>query len=303
MRFRFVSVVLAVALLAGACGDQSQALAIVNGESITADFMASLRDSYGGSINVNSEGFRTDLSESIFRVAIAHEAESQFGITVSEAEIDDRLADPPLRWQGLFAQLAEDADTTDAYARTQAELSILRDQVVDQLIRADDGFVESIINDSPQDLTAGCMRHILVATSLEADAVIQRLGEGEDFGAVAEELTLDTVSGGEPVGGCPVAFGGLTPPVAQAAATAPLNEVVGPVQSEFGFHVMLVEQRTDAPTVEELVADPVFYLPASVLSSFFTPWFNQAVRDSEVSVADAVGRWSEAGIGIIPPGQ
>ncbi len=303
MKLRLASAVLAGALLAGACGDQSQALATVNGESITADFMASLRDSYDGSISVNTEGFRTDLSESIFRVAIAHEAESQFGITVTEAEIDDRLANPPLRWLGLFTEVAEDADTTDAYGRTQAELSILRDGVVDQLIRADDGFLESIVNDSPQDLTAGCMRHILVATAAEAEAAIERLGAGEDFAAVAEELTLDTISGGEPVGGCPVAFGGLTPPVAQAAVSAPLNEVVGPVQSEFGFHVMLVEQRVDAPTAEELAADPVFYLPGSVLSSFFTPWFNQAVRDSEISVAAAVGRWSEAGIGIIPPGQ
>lgn len=303
MKPRLAGAVLAVALVAGACGDQSQALATVNGESITADYMASLRDSYGGSINVNTEGFRTDLSESIYRVAIAHEAESQFGITVSEAEIDERLTNPPLRWQGLFAEVAEDEDTTDAYGRTQAHLSILRDEVVDRLIRAEDGFVETIIDDSPQDLTAGCMRHILVATSAEAEAAIERLSAGEDFGAVAEELTLDTISGGGPVGGCPIAFGGLTPPVAQTAVTAPLNEVVGPVQSEFGFHVMLVEQRRDAPTVEELAADPVFYLPGSVLSSFFTPWFNQAVRASEISVADAVGRWSEAGIGIVPPGQ
>ena len=303
MKFRFASAVLAVALLAGACGDQSQALATVNGESITADFMASLRDSYDGSINVNTEGFRTDLSESIFRVAIAHEAESQFGITVSDDEIDDRLANPPLRWQELFARLAEDGDTTDAYGRTQAHLTILRDEVVDQLIRAEDGFVESIINDSPQDLTAGCVRHILVATAAEAEAAIQRLGAGEDFVTLAEELTLDTVSGGEPVGGCPVSFGGLTQPFARAAVSAPLNEVVGPVQSEFGFHVILVEQRIDTPTAEEVAADPVFYLPGSVVSSFFTPWFNAAVRDSEISVADAVGRWSEAGLGIIPPGQ
>ena len=303
MKFRLAGAVLAVALLAGACGDQSQALATVNGESITADFMASLRDSYRGSINVNTEGFRTDLSENIFRVAIAQQAVSKFGITVSETEIDERLANPPLRWQGLFTEVADDEDTTEDYGRTQAHLSILRDEVVAQLIRAEDGFVESVIEESPQDLTAGCMRHILVGTQTEAEAVIDRLATGEDFVAVANDVTIDTISGGEPVGGCPVAFGGLTPPVAQAAVAAPLNEVVGPVQSEFGFHVMLVEQRADAPTVEELAADPVFYLPGAVLSGFFTPWFNEAVRDSEISVAEAVGRWSEAGIGIVPPGQ
>jgi hypothetical protein len=303
MKLRIASALLAVALLAGACGDQSPALATVNGETVTADFMASLRGSYQGSINVNTEEFRNDLSENIFRVAIAQEAESKFGITVTEEEIDDRLANPPLRWQGLFTAVAENEDTTEAYGRTQAQLSILRDEVVAELIRAEDGFIESVVNDSPQDLTAGCMRHILVGTEAEAVAAIERLNAGEEFVAVANELTIDTVSGGEPVGGCPVAFGGLTPSVAQAAVAAPLNDVVGPVQSEFGFHVILVEQRVDAPTMEELAADPVLYLPAEALSSFFRPWFNQAVRDAEISVAESVGRWSEAGIGIIPPGE
>ena len=55
--------------------------------------------------------------------------------------------------------------------------------------------------------------------------------------------------------------------------------------------------------MEELAADPVLYLPAEALSSFFRPWFNQAVRDADISVAEPVGQWSEAGIGIIPPGE
>lgn len=302
MKIRLASAVLAVALLAGACGDQSQAVATVNGDSITSDFMASLRVSYQGGLTVDTEGFRDDLSRNIFRVAIAQQAESQFGITVSEAEIEDRLANPPARYLETFAEMADDADSTEAYARTQAELTILRDEVAAALIRSEDGFIEDTMNQTPQDLTAGCMRHILVASEAEAEEAIGRL-LAEDFTTVAGELTLDTVSGGGYVGGCPASFSGLTPVVAQAAVTAPLNEVVGPVESEFGFHVMVVEQRVGPPTIEEVTADPIFYLPGSVLSDFFTPWFNEAVRGSDISVAASVGRWSTAGVGIIPPGE
>lgn len=303
MKLRLLSSILAAALLAGACGDQSQAVATVNGEPITANFMASLRDSYSEQINVNTEGFRNDLSENVFRVAIAQRAEADFQITVSEEQIDDRVADPPLRWVRLFEELAADEDTTDAYARTQAELTILRDEVAAILVRQEAGYIEGILTDSPQDLTAGCMRHILVESEAEAEAVMDRLDAGEDFGTVAGEVTIDTVSGGDYIGGCPVTFGGLTPPVALAAVAAPLNEAFGPVESDFGFHVLLVEQRDPPPTVEELRADPVFYLPGAALSGFFTPWFNQVVRESDISVADVVGRWSVDGIGIVPPGQ
>ncbi len=303
MKLRLASVAVVVALLAGACGDQSQAVATVNGVAITADFMASLRASYGGSINVATEGFRTDLGENIVRVAIAQQAESQFGITVSSDEIEDRLANPPLRWQAMFVELAADDDTTAAYSRTQAELSILRDKVSAELIRREDGFIDGVVTDSPQDLTAGCMRHILVESEAEAEAALERLRAGDEFVAVANEVTLDTISGGEHVGGCPVPFGSLTVQVARAATTAPLNEVVGPVQSEYGFHVILVEQRIDAPGVADLTADPAFYFPGAVQSRFFTPWFNEAVRGSDISVAAAVGRWSTAGLGIVPPGE
>ena len=74
MKLRLASTVMAAALLAGACGDQSTALATVNGESITADFMGSLRESHSSGIDVNTEGFRNDLSENIFRVAIVQRA-------------------------------------------------------------------------------------------------------------------------------------------------------------------------------------------------------------------------------------
>ena len=44
----------------------------------------------------------------------------------------------------------------------------------------------------------------------------------------------------------------------------------------------------------DLTADPAFYFPGAILSDFFTPWFNEAVRESDISVAASVGRWSTA---------
>ncbi len=303
MRFRIASLAVVAALVAVACGDTSQVVATVDGDDITAHYMASLRESYGQTINVNTEEFRNELSQNIIRLAIVHQAEEQFGITVTDEEIASRITDPPLRWRALFAELEADTDTTAAFAESQAQLSILRDRVTAELIRGEAGYIQSVLDDSPQELTAGCVRHVLVGSQLEAEAVIQRIETGEDFATVAADVTLDTASGGDVIGGCPVGFGGFVPEFAAAAATAPLNQPVGPVQTQFGFHVIRVEERIGPPTLEELQADPVRYLPGATLSGFFTPWFNEAVRESDISVATAVGRWSPTGVGILPPGQ
>lgn len=303
MKFRLALSVATFALVAAACGDASTAVATVNGEDLTADFMSSLRNSSGNSLNVNTEQFRQDLSLNIIRLATIQQAESEFGISVTDDEVAERVANPPLRWQSLFDELASDPDVSDVFVETQAELSIIRDRVTAELIRNEEGFIEETLAAAPQDVTAGCVRHILVGSQLEAEAVLSRLEAGEDFLAVADEVTLDSVSGSDLVSGCPIGFGGFVGPFGFAAATGPLNEAFGPVESEFGFHVLRVEQRLGPPTLEALTEEPLRFYPGVTLSGFFTPWFNDAVRVADITVAESVGRWSTAGVGIIPPGQ
>ena len=303
MKTRVLVFLVALTVTAAACGDAGDAVATVNGEEISADYMADLRVSTGRALNVDNEEFRNELSQNIIRVAIAQAAAAQFAISVSAADVAERIADPPPRWRPLFDQLAADPDTTVLYAESQAELSILRDRVTAALMQNEVGFMEATLDETPQDVTSGCVRHILVGTPAAATAAQDRLDAGEDFAALAAELSLDAATGGDVVGGCPVDFGGFVPAFAAAAATAPLNEVVGPVETEFGFHLIKVEDRIGPPTLEELRAEPSRFYPAATLSSFFTPWFNDVVRESDITVAASVGRWSPEGVGIVPPGQ
>ena len=303
MRTRVSIVAVALALMAAACGGgEEQVVATVNGQEISADFMASLGETAGDTLNVNTEEFRQLLTQNIIRIAVAQAAEESFGITVDEAAISERITNPPVRYTALFEQL-DSQDATETMIQTQAELSILRDRVTEELINEEEGFIESVLAETPQQMTAGCVRHILVGTQLEAAGVIDRLNSGEDFEALANELSLDESSQGGFVSGCPAPFSTYVDNFAFAAATAPLNEIIGPVQTQFGFHVMKVEQRSGPPSAAEVREDPLLWLPSTVMSDFFTPWFNDVVRESDVTVADAVGRWSSVGLGIVPPGS
>ncbi len=92
-------------------------------------------------------------------------------------------------------------------------------------------------------------RHILVPTEDEANAVIKQLKDGADFAKVAEEKSKDT--GSAKNGGDLGYFtkGSMVKPFAEAAFSMKPGEVSDkPVKTEFGYHVIKVEdKRKSAP--------------------------------------------------------
>jgi peptidyl-prolyl cis-trans isomerase D len=97
----------------------------------------------------------------------------------------------------------------------------------------------------PEQLRA---RHILLETEEQARAAQARLAAGEDFAEVAREMSKDGGSGAN--GGDLGWFGRgrMVPPFEQAAFAATIGEVVGPVQSNFGYHLIEVQERRAAVT-------------------------------------------------------
>jgi peptidyl-prolyl cis-trans isomerase C len=102
-----------------------------------------------------------------------------------------------------------------------------------------------------------CAKHILVGTAEEAQAVQADLASGITFEDEAVAKSIDTSSGanGGDLGCFPV--GAMIPVFEEAAFNAPLNQVTEPVQSEFGFHLILPYERKEAitPTLEEVTAE------------------------------------------------
>ncbi|HEV8630538.1 MAG TPA: peptidyl-prolyl cis-trans isomerase, partial [Thermoanaerobaculia bacterium] len=91
-------------------------------------------------------------------------------------------------------------------------------------------------------------RHILVATAAAAATAQARLAGGEDFAKVARETSTDTQSGAQ--GGDLGWFGKgrMVPAFEEAAFAAPLGKVVGPVKTQFGYHLIEVQERRAAAT-------------------------------------------------------
>ena len=92
--------------------------------------------------------------------------------------------------------------------------------------------------------------HILVKTEEEAQKVLARLKKGEKFDAVAKAVSIDTASAKN--GGDLGYFkkGQMVPEFERAAASLKVGETSGPVQTQFGFHIIKVTDKKTGPPIE-----------------------------------------------------
>jgi peptidyl-prolyl cis-trans isomerase C len=124
-------------------------------------------------------------------------------------------------------------------------------QVTEEAVRKEyDAFVAQF---KPQEEIHA--RHILVETKEEADAIEAELKAGGDFAAIAQEKSIDPGSGAN--GGDLGFFGkGMMVPEFETAAFALANpgDVSEPVQSQFGWHIIKLEEKRQSqpPTFEQI---------------------------------------------------
>lgn len=90
-------------------------------------------------------------------------------------------------------------------------------------------------------------RHILFDNEDDANTALRLLNDGADFAELAREFSQDAGSGAR--GGDLGFFGpGQTvPEFEQAAFDAEIGEIVGPVESQFGFHIIEVTEISEEP--------------------------------------------------------
>lgn len=89
--------------------------------------------------------------------------------------------------------------------------------------------------------------HILVASEDEAKAIAARVEDGESFADLATEASLDPGSAarGGDLGW--FALGQMVPEFEQAVVAAEAGKVTAPVESQFGWHLILVNETRDVP--------------------------------------------------------
>jgi foldase protein PrsA len=175
--------------------------------------------------------------------------EKQFGFSgaavtptpaAGEAVTDTVTAEPVTREQfdeafrNFLTTLNQETGLSEAEYREIVRGELLRDKVS-----------EPVGADVPTTETQVHARHILVETEEEAQAVRQRLLDGEDFAQVAEAVSKDT--GSVPKGGDLGWFGkgDMVPEFEEVAFSLAIGEISEPVKSEFGYHIIEVLEQAE----------------------------------------------------------
>jgi parvulin-like peptidyl-prolyl isomerase len=289
-----------VALVATGCSS-ARIAATVDGAEIDEATVLSIRADNDGAVSVSGEQYRSDLSRLIFTEVLLIAANEDFGLNdldTSEAQ-DAYLVSIDPREKVFLDSVADNPLFTAETVNVSLVQLMLRSKVREALAH-DPEFLADLWDSEGNDFTRVCPRHILVASEAEAFVVLDRLDTGESFADVANEVSLDdsSVDGVLP---CPSPPSVYVAPFATALVNAPVGELTEPVQTEFGWHIIVVESRESVDTFEELSADPLKWVAAETLESMWTSWIDDAVTRAEVTVRSDIGTWSSPSDGIVPP--
>jgi parvulin-like peptidyl-prolyl isomerase len=139
-----------------------------------------------------------------------------------------------------------------------------------------------VTKDIPRDQEMVWARHILVATEEEAKTVLNRLNAGEDFAAVAAEVSTDTsnsTSGGD-LGW--FTRGQMVPAFEDAAFSLEIGQLSDPIQTDYGYHIIQVLGREVRTLTDEQLD--------TVKSYYFRKFIDDAKAEMTIKKYDI---WAE----------
>ena len=225
-RLRYIAsgAILALAL-AAACPASARVLATVDGMEITDDDVQVAIEDLGPTLPQQIEGPQR------------------------EAYVLDNLSD--LRLVARKAAAEKMGESPDAARR----LAYYRDKVMMETLLgkvakdgATDAAMKQVYDDAAAKQTSEeeiSARHILVPTEDEAKAAFKRVKGGENFAKVADEVSKDPGSKGGDLGW--FTKDRMVPEFGDAAYKLKKGEISDPVKSQFGWHVIKLEDRRRKP--------------------------------------------------------
>ncbi|MFO7323270.1 MAG: peptidylprolyl isomerase [Chloroflexota bacterium] len=178
------------------------------------------------------------------------------------------------RVEQVFANVRSSAGVSQEAIDAYFEMQALR-QALAEVVTAD------TVDTMDQEVS---VRHILVATEEEAQDVLAALQAGESFADLARAVSTDTGSaanGGE-YDWTPAST--FVEPFANAVREAEIGEFFGPVQTDFGYHIIQVRGRREV----ELSETALRQARADALKQYL-----RELRTSEGNVVETYSIWTQ----------
>lgn len=296
----FLILLVTLGILSG-CSKNDPIVATVNGENIMQSefnemfnsFKTQYEAQFGPDVweqEMDGVKFITMARDKILDVEIGYRLEAakakELGITVTEAELDAEVADAEAYFgskEGFNEFLKEQQLTLQSFRdgmQKQLLNSKLREKINEGTVVSDEE-VKAFYESHKEDFNLASASHILVATREEAEQARARVKAGEDFATVAKEVSTDPsaqTNGGD-LGS--FRFADMVEPFAQAAFSMKAGEVSEPVETQFGFHIILsngVSQQSLTEAQESIRAD----LLSTRRNEVYTAMMNELMSNADI---------------------
>ena len=216
-------------------------IASVNGQSINrSDFDHKLE---------SNPASRQVLNQMIQQALIEQYARDK-KIDIAQADIDKKEAETRTKFPpGQFEQIIKNQGLTEQDVQSILREQLILEKAVAPQVHLADADIKAYFDknhaqfDKPEQVKA---RHILVADLGKANEVLAKLKAGGNWDALAKQYSTDP--GSKDKGGELGYFGPgqMTPQFQDAAFKAKVGQIVGPIKSPFGYHIIQVEDKKPA---------------------------------------------------------
>ncbi len=221
-----------------------QLVARVNGEGITlTQFERALARRQMEVQAADPDTLRDDVLNQLIEQTVIQQSAAAQGLAVSDADLEAELQD-----------MKSAAGTAEDWQQWLATNQFTEDEFrdIERATLTTNRVRDSLTADLSGDVPQVHARHILVQTEAEANAVLSRLQNGEDFATLASSLSLDETtrqSGGDL--GWFTQDELLVPQLARAAFALQPGQIGGPVATELGYHIIQTLEAANRPVDPE----------------------------------------------------
>ena len=290
-------------------GDPNVA-ATVNGTEITVDEVvtrfegAKEQPQVAQQLEADTDGaFESSIQAQILSQLVVSELLEQWADDLGLDATDEEVAEEreslitEIGGQEAFDQAVEQSGLSEEDVNLQIRQRVLQNKISEEVggeKEVTDAEIEAFYNENAEARFGekATARHILVKGKAKADQLFKQIQDGGDFAKLAEKESTDPGSAAEGGKLPPFSPGQMVPPFDKAVFSSEVGELVGPVKTQFGYHIIEVLEKTPGKTLEEATEEIRDELSQSGAGEELQAELTKRTKEAEVTVNPRFGEWN-----------